>query len=76
MIFHPEIPNDNGFLTSLEQLKDLFTKHGCKQRFEGKTPGELQAWQAESRELLKRIFGFDTFEPCDNDLFELERYLI
>jgi len=73
MINHPDIPNDNGFLTSLEQMKDLFVKQGCKQRFAGSTPGELQKWQSESREILKNLFGFNTFEPCDNKLFELER---
>ena len=73
MIIHPDIPNDNGFLTSLEQIRDLFLKKGCRQRFTGKTPDELHAWQAESRVLLKQLFGFDTFEACENKLFELER---
>jgi len=70
MISHKEIPNDNGFLTSLEQLKTLFAK-GCQQRFKGTTSNELAEWQAESRELFKEILGFDTFEPCENRLFEI-----
>ena len=73
MIFHPDVPNDNGFLTSLNQLKDLFTRHGCRQRLKGNTPEELQAWQAESRVILRNVFGFDTFEPCDNKVIELDR---
>ncbi|MDR2569812.1 MAG: alpha/beta hydrolase family protein [Oscillospiraceae bacterium] len=73
MVFHPNIPNDNGFLTSLEQMKDLFIRRGCRQRFTGETPDELKAWQAESRMLLKSLLGFNTFEKCDNNLYELER---
>ena len=73
MIFHPDIPNDNGFLTSLEQMKNLFIKKGCRRRFNGNTVDELRVWQAESRVILRQLFGFDTFEPCENKLFELER---
>jgi len=73
MINHPQVPNDNGFLTSLEQLKDLFINHGCRQRFKGNTPDELEVWQADSRVLLRSIFGFDTFDTCENKVIELER---
>jgi len=73
MISRADIPNDNGFLTSLEQMKDLFIKHGCKQRFTGTTADELRARQAESREVLKRLLGFETFTPCENKLFEIEK---
>jgi len=76
LINHNNIPNDNGFLTSLEQLKDLFKKQGCRQRFRGNTPEELFKWQKESRVLLRSIFGFDTFEACDNNLFELEKVIL
>ena len=72
MINHPQIPTDNGFLTSLGQMKHLFSK-GCQQRFAGETVQELETWQAKNRELFKGLLGFDTFEPCDNNLYELER---
>jgi Dienelactone hydrolase and related enzymes len=71
MIKNANIPNDNGFLTSLDQLKALFAE-GCRQRFTGKTTDELVKWQTESRELFRNILGFKTFKPCDNKLFELE----
>ena len=71
MIFNEDIPNDNGFLTSLEQMKLVFSK-GCQQRFTQTTNSELTKWQQESRELLKDLLGFKTFEPCDNKLYELE----
>ena len=71
MITHREIPTDNGFLTSLDQLKDLFAK-GCRERFTGSTHQELENWQVRSREIFKQLLGFNTFEPCDNKLFELE----
>jgi len=70
MIIHNEISNDNGFLTSLEQLKDLFSK-GCRQRFDGTTYNDLIGWQSESRKLFKDILGFGTFEDCDNKLYEI-----
>ena len=72
MITHPDIPNDNGFLTSLEQMKDLFIRQGCRQRFSGSTKAEALAWQAEARPLLRRLLGFDTFDGCDGRFFELE----
>jgi len=71
MINSKEIPTDNGFLTSLDQMKDLFAK-GCRQRFKGKSADELEKWQSESRELFKEILGFGTFEACDNNLYEIE----
>jgi Dienelactone hydrolase and related enzymes len=71
MITSKNIPNDNGYLTSLDQLKDLFAE-GCKRRFTGSGAAELTAWQKESREAFKKLLGFDTFRPCANELFELE----
>lgn len=75
MITHNEIPNDNGFLTSLDQMKDLFAE-GCKQRFKGNTKDELLAWESESRELFKKILGFDTFKPCSNNVFEISKEVL
>jgi len=71
MITRNDIPHDNGFLTSLEQMKQLFSK-GQRQRFTGLSGAELTKWQAESRELFKDILGFKTFEPCEGKLFEIE----
>ena len=71
MVFNKEIPNDNGFLTSLDQLKDLFSK-GCRQRFKGEDSKALAKWQAESRELFKELLGFGTFESCENKLYEID----
>ena len=70
MIFDKDVPNDNGFLTCAEQLKDLFSK-GCRQRFGGATYKELVTWQAVSRKLLMELLGFGTFGPCDGNLFEV-----
>jgi hypothetical protein len=72
MITGKDIPNDNGFLTSLEQLKDLFGE-GCANRFKGTTKGELASWQDDSGTLLRRLLGFDTFKPCENRLYEISR---
>lgn len=75
MITLKNIPNDNGYLTSLDQMKLLFAK-GCRQRFTGSTSDELIEWQNESRELFKKILGFDTFKPCDNNLYEIETEIL
>jgi len=72
MITHPDIPSDNGFLTCLEQMKELFATQGCKRRFGGSTKAELLAWQAESRAVLRRLLGFETFDGCDGKFFELD----
>jgi len=72
MITHPDIPNDNGFLTCLEQMKDVFARQGCRRRFSGSAPDELLAWQDQSRALLRRLLGFDTFDGCGNKFFELD----
>lgn len=56
-------------------MKNLFAG-GCRQRFKGTDKAELIKWQAESRELLKKILGFDTFKPCDNKVFELDREVL
>ena len=72
MILSKQIPNENGYLTCIEQLKDLFSM-GCRQRFNGAANEELVKWQEESRKLFKELLGFGTFEPCDNDLFEVEK---
>jgi hypothetical protein len=72
MITHPDIPSDNGFLTSLEQMKELFATKGCQRRFTGATKDQLLAWQGESRSALRRLLGFDTFDGCDGQFFELD----
>jgi dienelactone hydrolase len=58
--------------TSLEQLKDLFNKKGCKNRFTGSTESEHKAWREENSKLFAQLLGFDTFEPCGNEFVELE----
>jgi dienelactone hydrolase len=67
--------NEKGttFYTSLEQMKSLFHKKGCKNRFTGSTESELKKWQDENRKLFAQLLGFDTFEPCKNEFVELER---
>ena len=72
MITNAEIPNDSGFLTSLEQMKELFAQ-GCGQRFAGNTKDGLIAWQSASRKLFKEILGFNTFKSSDNKLFEISK---
>ena len=61
------------YYTSIEQMKALFMKKGCKSRFTGSTASELEAWQKENRELFAQLLGFDTFEPCGNEFTEFER---
>ena len=61
------------FYTSLEQMKALFNKKGCRNRFAGDSAGELKAWQEANRKLFARLLGFDTFEPCAGEFVELER---
>ena len=61
------------FYTSLEQMKALFNKKGCQNRFTGNTEAALKKWQNENRKLFAEILGFDTFEPCKNEFIELER---
>jgi len=63
----------NGYYTSLEQIKLLYDKKGRQSRFTGSTKEEFIKWQSEKRELFKRLLGFDTFEPCDNEIIELEK---
>ena len=70
MINHEELVTDNGFFTSLEQMKCLFSR-GCQRRFTGADVDALIKWQSESRDLLKDILGFGTFEPCANKLYEV-----
>jgi hypothetical protein len=72
MVNHPNIPQDNGFLTSLHQLEGLFNKEGCKSRFTGSTLADLTAWQQEKRAILHNLLGFDTFADCGNKVYELE----
>jgi len=72
MIHHPEIPHDNGYVTSLEQMAHLFKTQGCISRFGGTTATELAAWQAEKRMILYNLLGFQTFEDCDNRVYTLD----
>ena len=43
------------YYTSIEQMKALFMKKGCKNRFTGSTASELEAWQCENRKLFFEV---------------------
>jgi hypothetical protein len=61
----------DGFYTSVKQMEHLFLQ-GCTKRFTGTTPEDLKIWQGESRKLLRDLLAFDSFENCENKLYEMD----
>lgn len=66
------IPNDNGYYSSLEQMKLLFER-AKRHTFEGNDKKDFIKWQNKSRKLLFKLLGLNTFSPCENQLFEISR---
>ena len=63
----------NGYYTTVEQMKLLYDNRSRQSKFTGSTKEEFVKWQNEKRELFKTLLGFDTFEPCGNEIIELSK---